>query len=159
MTATDTADIGLVSPDLADGGAMPLPHAAAVAGGGDEAPALTWAAHPDARSYAVTCYDPDAPTGSGVWHWILADLPATTTTLQRATTDVGRTFVNDLGVKGYAGAAPPPGERHRYEFRLHALAVAHLPVPDDATNAIARFAITTNTVASAVLTVTFEGAS
>lgn len=159
MTAVSVPAMSLESSDLTAGVPMPLVHAGPAAGGSDESPALTWAAHPQAQSYAVTCYDPDAPTGSGVWHWVLADIPATTTSLARAAASVGRTFLNDLGVHGYAGAAPPPGEQHRYEFRVHALGVERLPVADEATNAIARFAITTNTMATAVLTVTFGEAS
>jgi Raf kinase inhibitor-like YbhB/YbcL family protein len=154
-----TTSLLLSSADLADGGALPIEHAAATAGGRDCSPALSWTSLPGVASYAVTCYDPDAPTGSGVWHWVLADLPGTTTCLRRGAEGVGRSFVNDLGGLAYAGAAPPPGLRHRYEFRVHGLDIETLPLPAGAPNVLARYLITTHSLAAGVLTVTFEGPS
>lgn len=157
MTTRTGAHLALSSPDLADGTTLPTTHADTSAGGSNQAPALAWKPVPGAQSYAVTCYDPDAPTGSGVWHWVLADIPPDVELIRADDASLGRTFVNDLGVRAYSGAAPPPGRTHRYEFRVYALAVPRLPIPDDSPNAIARFTIYTHTIDTDVITVTFPG--
>ncbi|WP_347556282.1 YbhB/YbcL family Raf kinase inhibitor-like protein [Robbsia sp. KACC 23696] len=125
-------------------------------------PALRWEGVPaDAKSLALTVYDPDAPTGSGFWHWVAIDIPVTTTSLP---TDAGRAsgdlmpqgstqMLNDYGFPGFGGWAPPKGDKaHRYVFQIHALKVEKLGIPADATNAIARFMLHLNQIASASLT-------
>ncbi|MFI7694425.1 YbhB/YbcL family Raf kinase inhibitor-like protein [Nonomuraea sp. NPDC049655] len=125
--------------------------------GGNVSPQLRWSGAPEGtRGYAVTCHDPDAPTGSGFWHWVLFDLPGDTTELPRGA-GTGPDFKglpagavharNDYGTKDYGGAAPPPGAPHRYVFTVHALGVDELGVGGDASPAVVGFNITANTLA------------
>jgi Raf kinase inhibitor-like YbhB/YbcL family protein len=130
-------------------GYLGLAHVAESVGGHDVAPTVSWEPVAGAASYAVTCFDPDAPTGSGVWHWVVTDIPATVTGIPgEVAKGVGRAFVNDLGVAGYAGAAPPPGAPHRYQFTVWALDIAELPLPEGATNALARFFVHQHAIAA-----------
>ncbi|MEU1388733.1 MULTISPECIES: YbhB/YbcL family Raf kinase inhibitor-like protein [unclassified Nonomuraea] len=125
--------------------------------GGNVSPQLRWSGAPEGtRGYAVTCHDPDAPTGSGFWHWVLFDLPGDTAELPRGA-GTGPDFKglpagaaharNDYGTKEYGGAAPPPGAPHRYVFTVHALGVDELGVGSDASPAVVGFNITANTLA------------
>jgi Raf kinase inhibitor-like YbhB/YbcL family protein len=131
----------LASPQLADGGtiAREQVHGGAGCAGGNVSPALAWKdAPPGTKSFAVTVFDPDAPTGRGWWHWVIFDIPAAATGLPR---DAGNAkaklapegsvqSVNDFGETGYAGPCPPPGDRpHRYVFTVYALKVARLRAP------------------------------
>lgn len=137
-------------------------HAGFGVDGGNLSPALKWENLPaGTKSIAITCYDPDAPTGSGFWHWVAVNLPAGTTSLPEgagaasgAAMPPGTVQVrNDYGDEGFGGAAPPRGDKpHRYIFRVHALSVDSLPITPDTTNAIARFMIHMNQIASAEYT-------
>lgn len=162
-----TAPFTLTSPDLADGGTMPLLH---VAEGGNISPALEWSGFPAAtRSFVVNCFDPDAPTPAGFWHWTMADIPATVTSLpsgagapEGASLPTGSFQTpHDGGETGYLGAAPPVGDRpHRYVFAVHALDVDSLADragvgPSTTPTAIA-FNALFHTVGRATLTVTFR---
>jgi Raf kinase inhibitor-like YbhB/YbcL family protein len=98
-------------------------HTAAGPDAGNESPALAWWGYPEqTKGFAVTCFDPDAPTPSGFWHWVLVDLPASTTSLSTNAAGAplpGNAFHvrNDWGTKSYGGACPPPGDvPHRYYF-------------------------------------------
>ncbi|WP_314147469.1 YbhB/YbcL family Raf kinase inhibitor-like protein [uncultured Leifsonia sp.] len=132
-----------------------------VAGGRDRSPQLSWTGAPDGtKSYVVTVYDPDAPTGSGFWHWAVADIPATTNTLEEgagapdsaALPHAARQLRNDAGLSHYLGAAPPDGHgRHRYYITVNALDVERLDIPDDATPAFLGFALSEHIVGRAVL--------
>ncbi len=107
----------LTSPDLTDG--APLPDEF-TADGGNVSPALAWSGFPAAtRSFVVSCFDPDAPTPSGWWHWTVADIPSTVSSLDRGAGTHGGAHLprgafhvrNDDGEDGYTGAAPPRGDR------------------------------------------------
>jgi Raf kinase inhibitor-like YbhB/YbcL family protein len=137
-------------------------HAGFGVDGGNVSPALKWENVPaGTKSIALTCYDPDAPTGSGFWHWVAVNLPADMTSLPEGAGAAGGAAMpkgtvqvcNDYGDEGFGGAAPPRGDKpHRYIFRVHALSVDSLPITPDTTNAVARFMIHLNQIAAAEYT-------
>lgn len=154
----------LRSPGFADQAILPkrYVHHAMGADGDNISPELAWDGVPDGtKSFALTMYDPDAPTGSGWWHWVVYDIPASAKHLPQgagaadgkglpAGTKQGRT---DFGTKEYGGAAPPPGHGpHRYIFTVYALNVDKLDVPDDASAAYIGFFINMSKIAEAKLT-------
>lgn len=109
-------------------------------GGDDRSPQLSWSGAPEGtKSYVVTCFDPDAPTGAGYWHWLAWNVPASTTTLAlgAGTGDapsVGTTGTTDYGSRGYGGPCPPKGDgAHRYIFTVYALDVESLDANGPAT--------------------------
>ena len=136
------------------------------AGGSDVSPQLSWSGFPETtRSFAVTMYDPDAPTGSGFWHWAVANLPATVTDLPAGVGDGSNagfpgdaiTLSNDAGLKRFIGAAPPPGHGvHRYIIVVHAVKVEKLEIDGDASPAYLGFNLFSNAIARAVITGTYE---
>ena len=105
-------------------------------------------------------HDPDAPTGSGWWHWVVYNIPAGTSSLPAGAGDPRKHLLpagavqgrTDYGTSGYGGPAPPPGPPHRYEFRLHALKIESLELPADATAAMIGFNVLANALDSALLT-------
>jgi Raf kinase inhibitor-like YbhB/YbcL family protein len=130
--------------------------------GKNVSPQLQWTPGPEGtKSYAVTVYDPDAPTGSGWWHWIVYNIPADVTELRAGAGDVsgnalpdgaihGRT---DFGTFDFGGACPPSGdEDHRYIFTVFALKTEKIDVPTDATAALIGFMINTNKIGEASFT-------
>ena len=126
------------------------------AGGQDVSPQLSWSGFPEeTKSFAVTCYDPDAPTGSGFWHWVLFDVPVTVTELATGagTADIktGTHTRNDYGNKKFDGSAPPPGTPHRYAFCVHALDTEKLGVGSDTSPAVVGFNVTAHTLARALI--------
>ena len=134
------------------------------AGGQDVSPELSWSGFPEeTQSFAVTVYDPDAPTGSGFWHWAVANLPATTTQLPAG---VGNgsdlpgdaiTLANDASLKRYIGAAPPAGHGpHRYYIAVHAVGMPKLELPESATPAYLGFNLFGHAIARAVIYGTYE---
>ncbi|QKW33848.1 YbhB/YbcL family Raf kinase inhibitor-like protein [Actinomadura sp. NAK00032] len=129
--------------------------------GGNKSPHLRWSGFPaETKSFAVTCYDPDAPTGSGFWHWSLFDIPADVTELPTgagtADAEIGVQARSDFGTKAYGGAAPPPGGPHRYVFTVHALDVESLGLDSDASPAVVGFNITAHTLARAAIVPVYE---
>ncbi|MFJ1455761.1 YbhB/YbcL family Raf kinase inhibitor-like protein [Nocardia sp. N2S4-5] len=135
------------------------------AGGKDISPHLSWSGFPaQTRSFAVTVFDPDAPTASGFWHWALADIPAAITTLGRGTGSEGGVLPagvvqlrNDGGFAGYVGAAPPAGHGyHRYFITVHAVDVESLGLDENATPAFLGFNLFSHAIARAQLTATYE---
>src|ERR1700758_5154167 len=142
----------VTSTDVTDGQALPAAQMSGifeVPGGKDLSPQLSWSGAPaETRSYTVTMYDPDAPTGSGFWHWAVADIPASVTELPTGAGTPGSedmpagsvTLANDAGMHGYLGSAPPPGHgEHRYYFTVHAVDVESLELPEGATPAFLGF--------------------
>ncbi len=150
----------LTSNDIADGGVLPD---AQVQAKGNTSPHLKWSGAPEGtKSYAITCYDPDAPTGSGFWHWTAANIPADVTELATGASSrgmpagavQGRT---DYGDTGFGGAAPPPGHGpHRYIFTVFAVDVDALPVTPDNSGAVFGFNLHFHTLAKATITATYE---
>lgn len=153
----------LTSPNVTDGARLPEPF---TAHGGNQSPALAWSGFPTGtRSFVVSCFDPDAPTPSGFWHWAVVDIPGTVTSLDRGAGTPGGAHLprgafqvhNDGGDDGYMGAAPPPGDRgHRYVFAVHALDADSLGVGPSASNATVAFNALFHTLARATLTATYS---
>ncbi|MQA61006.1 MAG: YbhB/YbcL family Raf kinase inhibitor-like protein [Actinophytocola sp.] len=158
----------LRSNDIAEGETLATPHLSGIfgAGGEDRSPQLAWEDFPaSTKSFAVTCFDPDAPTGSGFWHWAVFNIPASTTELPSGAGDSSGsglppgavTLKGDGGVRQFLGAAPPPGHgTHRYIFAVHALNVESLDVDENATPAFLGFNMFGVTVARATLTPVYE---
>jgi len=147
----------LTSNDITDGGVLPD---AQVQAKGNASPHLKWSGAPEGtKSYAVTCYDPDAPTGSGFWHWTVANIPAEVSELPAggpvpAGAVEGRT---DFGAPGFGGAAPPPGHGpHRYIFTVFAVDTDKLDVTPDNSGAVFGFNLHFHTLAKATITATYE---
>lgn len=157
----------LSSPDIPTGGTIAPAFESDMfgCGGSNQSPVLQWSGAPaGTQSFAVTVYDPDAPTGSGWWHWMVVDLPASVTALPANAGEKGgarlpagaRQMRNDYGLWAWGGMCPPPGDKpHRYIFTVHALSVAKLDMPDDATTAIGGFMIHAHTLATASFTATY----
>ncbi|MEU7817688.1 YbhB/YbcL family Raf kinase inhibitor-like protein [Pseudonocardia sp. NPDC049154] len=158
----------VTSDDVTHGGTLATPHLSGLmgAGGEDRSPHLSWSGFPEGtKSFAVTCYDPDAPTASGFWHWAVADIPASVTELPAGAGDEDSSslpegavvLANDAGMKRFVGAAPPPGHGpHRYIFVVHAVDVESLGLPDGATPAFLGFNLFSHAIARATLTATHE---
>lgn len=130
--------------------------------GGNLSPALYWHNAPeDTKSFAVSLYDPDAPTGSGFWHWTVLNIPNHVThlnldagNLSNKNLPVGASQVrNDYGIKGFGGACPPAGDNpHRYALTIHALDVASIELPADVSPAVAGFMIRQHQIGSTSVT-------
>jgi len=160
-TASQAAGFTLSSPTIKPGST--LTDAQVFKGFGCEgkniSPALKWSGAPSGtKSYAVTVYDPDAPTGSGWWHWVVYNIPASATELPEgaggsdgkcmpAGAVQGRT---DFGSAGFGGACPPPGDKpHRYIFTVYALKTDKIEAPADATAALIGFMVHANQLGKA----------
>lgn len=161
------ADFRLTSPSIKDQGTIDNEHVYNGFGcsGGNVSPELRWEQVPkETRSFAVTVYDPDAPTGSGWWHWIIfnispgvASLPAGAGKLDGSSAPKGSIqSMTDFGQQGYGGPCPPQGDKpHRYVFTVYALKIDQLPLKKDASGAMAGFYLNQNTLGKASITATY----
>ena len=152
----------LTSTDIRDGGVLPD---AQVQSKGNTSPQLAWSGAPEGtKSYAITCFDPDAPTGSGFWHWTVANIPAEVTELPAGAGSPGGDLPKgaiqgrtDYGQPGFGGAAPPAGHGpHRYIFTVFAVDVESLDVNADNSGAIYGFNLHFHILAKASITATYE---
>jgi Raf kinase inhibitor-like YbhB/YbcL family protein len=131
--------------------------------GKNVSPALEWKGAPkDARSFVLTLYDPDAPTGSGFWHWVVINIPAATTSIPAGASGTPKMppgaleMRTDFGTTGYGGPCPPAGDQpHRYIFTIFALKVDKLDVDPQATAAMVGFMTRSNAIATAMFTATY----
>jgi len=153
------ADFTVTSTDIAPG--QTLAPAQVFQGfgctGGNQSPQLSWHDAPaGTKSYAITLYDPDAPTGSGWWHWSVFNLPASTTSLAGGAASLPAGAVqgrNDYGDSAYGGACPPPGDKaHRYQITVWALSVDKLPLDQHASGAMLGYMLNANALGKAQLT-------
>ena len=146
----------LTAPTLVEGSRMPETH---TLDGANRSPALSWDDVPEGtKSFAITCYDPDAPTGSGWWHWLVIDLAGDLRSLpEAAALPAGaRAITNDFGFKEYGGARPPKGHgMHRYIFTVWALPVERLDVADNAVAASVGFMLNALALDKAKITATY----
>ena len=163
LTLSSTVFAGsltLSSQDISDAKFMSKAHEFNGFGcsGGDQSPHLKWSSIPKGtKSFAITAYDPDAPTGSGWWHWQIVNIPLS---VRELATDAGNTknmtvpkgsmqIQNDYGTRGFGGACPPKGNGvHHYRFTVHALSIEKLELPEDASGALAGFMINAHTIES-----------
>lgn len=162
----DLPGFTLTSSDIAEGQPLKMAQVSGLmgAGGQDVSPQLSWSGFPEqTRSFAVTVFDPDAPTASGFWHWAVADLPATVTDLPAGAGDGSGlpgdalTLRNDAGMRRFVGAAPPAGHGyHRYFVAVHAVSVERLELPQDASPAYLGFNLFMKSIARAVIHGTYE---
>jgi Raf kinase inhibitor-like YbhB/YbcL family protein len=158
----------LESASAAHGEQLSAPHtskAFGLPGGEDLSPQLSWSGFPEGtKSFAVTCYDPDAPTGSGFWHWAVANIPVGVTELAAGAGAPGSdllpagalTLRNDAGFAGFIGSAPPEGHGpHRYFFTVHAVDVEQLEIDENVSPAVLGFTLFGHTLARAQLVPVF----
>lgn len=168
LSSLSMAEMTLTSQDIQPGKHMPKAQEFQGFGcqGDNLSPQLSWSDAPEGtRSFAVTAYDPDAPTGSGWWHWLLVNIPAE---VQQLDTNSGHPdnqnipagsqhFTSDYGVKGFGGACPPPGHGpHRYQFTVFALKTDKLELPDNASAAMVGYFLNANKLATATLETLYE---
>lgn len=165
LPASADTPFTLSSPDIAEG--QPLQSDFVFQGfgceGGNLSPTLAWSDAPEGtKSFAVLAYDPDAPTGSGWWHWVAFDIPAAIDALDKGAGSAGGGMPegtvqirNDYGAPGFGGACPPPGEVHRYQFTVFALGTESLGLGDDVSAALTGFMVRANALASDTITAVY----
>lgn len=152
----------LTSEDVTDGERLRPAQVGVKADGGGVSPQLSWSGFPEGtRSFAVTCFDPDAPTASGYWHWAVYNIPATVTSLAAGAGNgdlpAGAiALTNDSIGRDFVGAAPPEGHKeHRYFFVVHAVDTV-LDLPEHATPAMLGFNLFFHTLGRATLVGTYQ---
>jgi Raf kinase inhibitor-like YbhB/YbcL family protein len=166
QAAADDNTLTVTSANFSDGDYIPLDHILSAdfgfgCSGGNKSPELSWSGAPDGtKSFAVTVYDPDAPTGSGFWHWVVVNIPPSVTELPE---DAGNPKLNnlprgarqirtDFGMPGYGGPCPPMGDHpHRYFFTVFAVGVDQLQITGTTTAAVVGFMLHFNTLAKGEL--------
>jgi len=169
---TEVPQFSLTSTDMTDGDALRPAQYSADSGGADVSPQLSWWGFPpETQSFAVTVFDPDAPTGSGFWHWAVLNLPVSVTNLAAgagaadggsAASAAGSglpegalTLPNEMRLTSFSGAAPPPDTgTHRYQFIVHAVDVPTLDLDPQSTPGVLGFNLHFHTLARAVLEAT-----
>lgn len=159
--------LALTSQSFKDGATLGLEHVLSAkfgfgTDGGNKSPQLSWTGAPaGTKSFAITCFDPDAPTGSGFWHWVVVNIPATVTELKLDAGNPDSGLLpkgalmtrTDLGQTGYLGPAPPEGHGpHRYIFTVFAVKEEKLGVDADTSAAVVGFNLHFNTLEKATLT-------
>lgn len=154
----------VTSTDFKNGGAVPMAQVFNSFGcsGANQSPALQWSGAPaGTKSFAVTIYDPDAPTGSGWWHWIVFNIPATVTSLPLNAGAANSTALpagavqgrTDFGLSNYGGPCPPAGDQpHHYQVTVYALKIDKLPLDSSASGAMVGYYLHFNTIAKARIT-------
>ncbi len=166
FAAAARAEMTLTSADMTEGGTLKVDQVFNGFGceGGNQSPDLAWSGAPEGTgSFVLTAYDPDAPTGSGWWHWTIFNLPADTTGVSVGAGSgmaplpegavQGRT---DFGQPGFGGACPPQGDApHHYVFTLYALKVANLGLDENASGAMVGFMAKANAIEVVTLTATY----
>lgn len=166
FSAQAAAPFTLTSPQVADGGKLTTKQVFNGFGctGENVSPALAWSNAPaGTKSFAVTVYDPDAPTGSGWWHWVVYNIPADVASLQEGAGSNPSLLpkgavqsVTDFGAPGFGGACPPPGDKpHRYVFTVHALGTPAMDLPPATMPAAVGFNIHGNVLGRASFTATY----
>jgi len=166
--SAEAKDFRLTSPQIAEGGVIAMEQVFGGFGctGKNISPQLDWSGAPQgAKSFALSVYDPDAPTGSGWWHWVMFNIPASVSGLPKDAGNVKAGLApegavqsrTDFGETGYGGPCPPEGDKpHRYIFTLHALKLARLPLDRDAPAAMVGFYVNANSLGKASLTARFS---
>jgi Raf kinase inhibitor-like YbhB/YbcL family protein len=164
--AVQAQSLTLTSPDIPEGGTIASEQVITGFGctGGNTSPALSWSGAPaGTKSFAVSMFDPDAPTGSGFWHWVVFNIPAGTTSFAKGAGDVKKKLMpkgaiqsrTDFGTPGYGGPCPPAGDKpHHYQITVFAVDVDKLPFAKNhnASAAMVGFDLHFHTLAKVTLT-------
>lgn len=162
------SEFSLTSSDIHQGKPMPKQQEYEGFGchGGNTSPELSWSNAPKGtQSFAITAYDPDAPTGSGWWHWQIVNIPKNVHSLKvnagnpklKLAPKGSLQIQNDYGQSGFGGACPPKGDKaHHYQFTVYALKVAKLPLKANSSGALAGYMIKGNALASATLEALYQ---
>ena len=134
--------------------------------GGNLSPQLSWSNVPQGtKSFAITAYDPDAPTGSGWWHWVAVNIPTSTTSLETGAGSENsknmpagsQMFRTDYGSKSFGGACPPEGDKvHRYQFKVFALDVDKLELPGEGSAALVGYYLNSHALETATLEALYQ---
>jgi Raf kinase inhibitor-like YbhB/YbcL family protein len=163
---TNSATLTVTSSTFVEGGRIPetMVYNGFGHSGANRSPDLRWSGAPaGTKSFAITCFDPDAPTTVGFWHWLLFNIPASTTSIAAGAGALGKNppgtvmGYTDMSVGEYVGPAPPPGPDHRYEFNVYALDVERLDAGPGATGAFIMFNIHFHTLGKGTLTGLYGG--
>ncbi|HAS64016.1 MAG TPA: YbhB/YbcL family Raf kinase inhibitor-like protein [Vibrio sp.] len=162
ITSFASSAMTLTSQDIQEGSRMADTFAFNSFGcsGDNKSPQLSWSDAPQGtKSFAITAFDPDAPTGSGWWHWVSVDIPASVNSVEQGAS--GNSFKakemkNDYGLNGFGGVCPPKGAgMHRYQFTVWAMPTEKLAIPEGASNALIGFMLNSSALDKATLTATY----
>ena len=159
------AGMTVISSDIKDGGTIPMAQVFTGCKGRNISPALAWSGAPaGTKSFAITMFDPDAPTGSGWWHWTVFNIPPTVHRLPQGAGDAGAKSLpqgagegrTDFGFSHYGGPCPPAGDpAHHYHITVYAVKVAKLPLDANSSGATVGFNLHFNTLAKAQIVGTY----